>query len=57
MNSAFISLFASAPPSINMSVSVVTMVWSYIAELVFNMLVLVGTIKMADHVVKDMMGL
>ena len=51
------SLFASAPPSINMSVSVVTMVWSYIAELVFNMLVLVGTIKMADHVVKDMMGL
>lgn len=51
------SLFASAPPSINMSVSVVTMVWSYIAELVFNMLVLVWTIKMADHVVKDMMGL
>ena len=51
------SLFASAPPSINMSDSVVTMVWSYIAELVFNMLVLVGTIKMADHVVKDMMGL
>ena len=51
------SLFASVPPSINMSDSVVTMVWSYIAELVFNMLVLVGTIKMADHVVKDMMGL
>ena len=51
------SLFASAPPSINTSDSVVTMVWSYIAELVFNMLVLVGTIKMADHVVKDMMGL
>ena len=51
------SLFASAPPSINMSVSVVTMVWLYIAELVFNMLVLVGTIKMADHVVKEMLGL
>ena len=51
------SLFASAPPSINTSDSVVTMVWLYIAELGFNMLVLVGTIKMADHVVKDMMGL
>ena len=51
------SLFASAPPSINTSDSVVTMIWSYIAELVFNMLVLVGTIKMADHVVKEMMGL
>ena len=51
------SLFASAPPSINTSDSVVTMVWSYIAELVFNMLVLVGTIKMADHVVKEMLGL
>ena len=25
--------------------------------LVFNMLVLVGSIKMADHVVKEMMGL
>ena len=51
------SLFASAPPSINTSDSVVIMVWSYIAELVFNMLVLVGTIKMADHVVKEMLGL
>ena len=51
------SLFASAPPTINTSDAVVPMVWSYIAELVFNMLVLVGTIKMADHVVKEMMGL
>ena len=51
------SLFASSPPTINTSDAVVSMVWSYIAELVFNMLVLVGAVKMADHVVKEMMGL
>ena len=51
------SFFASSPPVVDASASVVTMVWSYIAEMVFNMLVLVGTIKMADHVVREMMGL
>ena len=35
----------------------VSMVWSYIGELVFNMLVLVGAVKMADRVVREMMGL
>ena len=34
-----------------------SMVWSYIGELVFNMLVLVGAVKMADRVVREMMGL
>ena len=33
------------------------MVWSYVGELVFNMLVLVGAVKMADRVVREMMGL
>ena len=33
------------------------MVWSYIGELIFNMLVLVGAVKMADRVVREMMGL
>lgn len=37
--------------------SVVASVWSYIADLVFNMLVLVGTVKMSDRIVKEMMGL
>lgn len=31
--------------------------WSYIGELVFNMLVLVGAVKMSDRVVREMMGL
>ena len=51
------SLFASSPPSINGDTAAVTMVWSYVAELVFNMLVLVGTVKMSDRVVREMMGL
>ncbi len=51
------SLFAASPPSINTSAAPVTMVWSYVAELVFNMLVLVGTVKVFDRVVREMMGL
>ena len=33
------------------------MVWDYIGQVVFNMLILVGTIKMSDRVVREMMGL
>lgn len=51
------SVFASSPPVIDPDASAVSMVWSYVGELVFNMLVLVGTVKMADRVVREMMGL
>lgn len=51
------SKFASSPPVVDTSAAAVTQVWKYIGELVFNMLVLVGTIKMSDRVVRDMMGL
>ena len=51
------SLFASTPPVVDVNAAAVTQVWSYIGELVFNMLVLVGTIKMSDRVVREMMGL
>lgn len=51
------SVFAASPPSIDSSAAAVSMVWSYIGELVFNMLILVGTVKMADRVVREMMGL
>lgn len=51
------SVFAASPPVANPDVAAVTMVWSYIAELIFNMLVLVGAVKMADRVVREMMGL
>lgn len=50
------SLFAASPPEVN-SEAAVTIVWTYIGELIFNMLVLVGIVKMADRVVREMMGL
>ena len=51
------SLFASSPPEVDTSAAVATMVWKYIGELIFNMLVLVGTVKASDRVVREMMGL
>lgn len=51
------SLFASSPPVVDLDAAAVTMVWSYIGELIFNMLVLVGAVKMSDRVVREMMGL
>lgn len=51
------SLFASSPPVVDPNAAAVTMVWSYIGELIFNMLVLVGAVKMSDRGVREMMGL
>lgn len=51
------SLFASSPPVVDPNAAALTQVWSYIGELIFNLLVLVGTVKMADRVVREMMGL
>lgn len=51
------SLFASAPPVVDATAPVVTQVWGYIGELVFNLLVLVGMVKMSDRIVREMMGL
>ena len=51
------SYFAASPPVVDPNGSAVSMVWSYVGEIIFNMLVLVGTVKMSDRVVKDMMGL
>ena len=51
------SLFTSSPPTVDTNAAAVTMVWKYIGELIFNMLVLVGTIKASDRIVREMMGL
>ena len=50
------SVFAASPPTVDANAAAVTMVWSYIGELVFNMLVLTGTVKLADRVVHEMVG-
>lgn len=51
------SAFSSGTYEIDATKTAVTQVWSYIGEVVFNMLVLVGTVKMSDRVVREMMGL
>ena len=50
------SVFAASPPVV-VDAAAASMVWSYIGELIFNMLILVGSIKMADRIVHEMMGL
>lgn len=51
------SVFASSPSVVNPDAAAVTQVWAYIGELVFNMLVLVGAVKMSDRIIREMMGL
>ena len=48
------SVFAATPPTVNPDAAAASMVWSYIGELIFNMLVLVGSVKMADRIVREM---
>ena len=52
------SVFASSNPvASDTSLSAVTIVWNYIGELVFNLLILVGAVKASDRIVKEIMGL
>ena len=51
------SLFAASPPAVDPNAAAVTQVWRYVSELIFNLLVLVGTVKAADRVVRELMGL
>ena len=51
------SVMAASPPAIDPNVSVVTAVWSYVGELIFNLLVLVGAVRMSDRIVKEFLGL
>lgn len=51
------SVFASSPPVVDANASPVTMVWTYMGELIFNLLVLTGAVKMSDRVVREMFGL
>ncbi len=51
------TVIARANPSFDDELSAAAMVWDYIGQVVFNMLILVGTIKMSDRIVREMMGL
>ena len=52
------SAFASTPPAIaDDTLAAATIVWNYVGEILFNMLVLVGAIKMSDRLIRELMGL
>ena len=53
----FSAFMSSGNPTVDTSLSAVTMSWNYIAETIFNMLVLVGLVKGAERIVKEMFGL
>ena len=50
--------FAASPPALaDASNAAATIVWSYVGELIFNMLVLVGAVKMSDRLIRELMGI
>lgn len=53
------SAFMSEPPALGSveGLSAVTIVWQYVGELLFNMLVLVGAIKTSDRLIRELIGL
>ena len=51
------SAFATSPPVVDTNAEAINMVWKYVGELIFNMLVLVGTIRLSDRIVREMMGI
>ena len=51
------SAFATSPPVVDTNAEAINMVCKYVGELIFNMLVLVGTIRLSDRIVREMMGI
>jgi len=51
------SAYAASMPNMDTSLDPLRMVWVYVGEVVFNMLVLVGLVKGSDRIIHDMMGL
>ena len=53
----FSAFASSGAPIADTSLPVVTMSWQYVAQTIFNMLVLVGLVKGAERIAKEMFGL
>lgn len=52
--SAFLS---SSSPAVDTSLSAVVMVWQYIGQMAFNMLILTGLVKGSSRLVREMFGI
>ena len=53
----FSAFMSSGSPVLDTGLTPVVMAWQYIAETIFNMLVLVGLVKGAERIVKELAGL
>lgn len=53
----FSAFMSGSAPVVDTSLSAVTMSWQYVGETIFNMMVLVGLVKGAERIVKEMFGL
>lgn len=53
----FSAFMSGSDPTLDTTLSAVTMSWQYVAETIFNMLVLVGLVKGAERIAKEMFGL
>ncbi len=51
------SVFAGSDPVVDEGASAVSAVWSYLLELILNMLVLVGAVRMSDRIIHEMIGM
>ena len=49
--------YAASMPEIDTTAEPIAMVWRYVSEVIFNMLVLLGLVKGSDRIIHDMMGL
>ena len=52
----FTAYVSSGTPVIDSEAAVITQVWGYLGETIFNLLVLVGLVKAADRIAKEMFG-
>ncbi len=52
----FSAFSSTSTPALDTGLTTVTMIWKYIGEVIFNMLVLVGLIKGSDRIIKEMLG-
>ena len=55
MTGLFFLVFAASSPAVDADAVPAVMMWGYVGELIFNMLIRVETVKMADRIVKEMM--
>lgn len=51
------SAIVSSPPAFDAEAEAVIQVWDYMCSIIFNMLVLVGTVKMCDRMSHELLGI